>query len=161
MRQPLIPFDVPLEGEDDIKWEYFQHYRDMGPKRTKVALTEIEVDGKTRTKQQFGKWAKKFQWDLRAHAYDMANMHKAQEEIILTREEDLGQFINDDIDLARKMQRLAVTMIDTLENAIHKGQAIDPRDYRTIAWGYREARAWIKDNLAFTYGDGRKPAHHD
>ena len=161
MRQPLIPFDVPLEGEDDIKWQYFQHYRDMGPERTKVALAEIEIGGKTRTKQQIGKWAKKFQWDFRAHAYDMATMQKAHEEIILTREKDLAQFINDDIDLARKMQELAVAMTGALEDAINKGETVDPRDYRTIAWGYREARTWIKDNIAFTYGEGRKPAHHE
>ena len=161
MRQPLIPYDVPLEGEDDIKWEYFQRYRGMGTERTKVALAEIEIGGKTRATSQITRWAKKFQWDFRAHAYDMATMQKAQEEIILKREEDLGQFINDDIDLARKMQKLAVAMTGALEDAINNGETVDPKDYRTIAWGYREARAWIKDSLAFTYGEGRKPAHHD
>ena len=161
MRQPLIPFDVPLEDEPETSWEYFQHYRNMGPERTKAALTEIEIQGKTRTIGQIARWAKKFQWDFRAHVYDMATMQKAQEEIILTREKDLGQFINDDIDLARKMQDIAVAMADALADAIQNGGAVDPNHYRTIAWGYREARMWIKDSLAFTYGEGRKPAHHE
>ena len=160
MRQPLVPFDTPVEDEGDIIWEYFQHYRDMGPERTKAALTHIEVGGKTRDASQIGKWAKAFQWEFRAHAYDMANAQKAQEEVILKREGDLAEFINDDIDFAQKMQRIGSKMADAVEKAIDAGETVDPGDYRTIAWGYREARTWVKDTLVFTYGDGRAPEHH-
>ena len=31
MSQPLIPFGGPLEGESELSWGYFQHYRDIGP----------------------------------------------------------------------------------------------------------------------------------
>ena len=161
MRQPLLPFDTPVEGETDIQWEYFQVYRDMGPERKKAALTTIEVEGKTRDAGQIGRWAKKLQWEFRAHAYDMANTQKAHEEVVLKREGDLAEFIDEDIDFARKMQRIGSKMADLMEKAIDDGETVDPGAYRTIAWGYREARTWVKDALVFTYGDGRAPEHHN
>ena len=45
MLQPLIPFDVPLEGESELSWEYFQHYRDIGRERTKTAFSKT-MNGK-------------------------------------------------------------------------------------------------------------------
>ena len=127
MRQPLIPFDVPLEDEDDIKWEYFQHYRDMGPERTKVALTEIEVNGKTRDKGLITRWAKKFQWDFRAHAYDMANLQKAHEEIILKREDDIAAYIERDIDIARDMQEIVNLLVKGMKDGVRDGIPINPQ----------------------------------
>ena len=45
MLQPLIPFNVPLEGESELSWGYFQHYRDLGREQTKTAFNNT-MNGK-------------------------------------------------------------------------------------------------------------------
>ena len=161
MRQSLVPFDTPLEDEPTLSWEYFQHYRDLGPGRTKAALVEIIVQGKTRKAGQFTTWAKKFRWDFRAHAYDMENVQKAHEEAVLKRDENLGAYIGEDLDTASELQELCRGMFQDMAKARARGEKISGQELRAVAWVYRESRLWVKDTLVFTYGDGRTPAHHN
>ena len=43
MHQPLIPFDIPLEGKPETRWEYFQHYRVLGRGRMGNCLATLGI----------------------------------------------------------------------------------------------------------------------
>ena len=139
-----IPESDQLPDEPPLAYEYYKLYRDMLPaERSLRKLCEREVNGKKRSSvSQFGRWSKQYSWQKRIAAYDAEVVRAAFREKMFQKQAEIEAFIDEDMDISQKFQKLIKTRLEGLNES---GENIDCKEVRQLALAYKECREWLKD----------------
>ena len=132
-----------LPSETALAYEYFKLYRDMPPEeRSLRALCEREVNGKKRSISQMGRWSSEHNWQERVATYDADVERAAYQELLAQRQAEVEAFIEEDMAISLKFQKLCKMRLVELERA---GENMDCKELRQLALTYKECREWLKN----------------
>ena len=136
-----------LPGETPLAFTYYELYRGMPPvERSLRALAEKEVKGKKRSDGMLAKWSTKYNWQDRVKLHDAQGARDAYLEQAKQRQEEITTFINEDMDIAFRFQKLCKSGLAELERS---GEKPDFKMLRQVALVYKESREWLKELMAF------------
>lgn len=145
----IMEFDETIENnarlpsETALAYKYYLLYCAMLPEeRSLRALGEREVNGKKRSKAQFGKWSKKYNWQERVRTHDGLTEAAAYEALMIRRKKEIEYFVEQDMQISQRVQKLCIAKLDTLDKDT---QNIDFKELRQLTMIYKEAREWIKE----------------
>lgn len=136
-----------LPDETPLAFTYYELYRDMPPaQRSLRTLAEKEVNGKKRSDGMLAKWSTKHNWQDRVKLHDAQVARDAYLEQAKRRQEEITTFIDEDLDIAFRFQRLCKSGLAELEKS---GEKPDFKILRQVALAYKESREWLKELIAF------------
>ena len=132
-----------LPNETALAYKYFKMYRDMPPEeRSLRALCHLEVTGKKRSERVFKRWSSEHHWQERIEAYDADVERAAYQELFAQRQSEVESFIEEDMAISLKFQKLCKKRLEGLEQA---GDKMDCKELRQLALTYKECREWLKN----------------
>ena len=132
-----------LPSETALAYEYFKMYRDMPPEeRSLRALCHLEVTGKKRSERIFKRWSSKHNWQKRIETYDAEVERAAYQELLAQRQSEVEAFIEEDMAISLKFQKLCKKRLEELEQ---DGDNMDCKELRQLALTYKECREWLKN----------------
>lgn len=136
-----------LPGETPLAFAYYELYRDMPPvERSLRTLAEKEVNGKKRSDGMLAKWSTKYNWQNRVKLHDAQVTRDAYLEQAKRRQAEITMFIDEDMDIALRFQKLCKLGLAELERS---GEKPDCKMLRQLALAYKESREWLKELIAF------------
>ena len=131
-----------VQGESALAHEYFKIYRDMpSDQRSLRALCDYQVFGRKRSQSVFTRWSVKHNWQERVRIWDVQRSREALSEVIIQRNKELIDFINEDFSIAKRAQNIAKQKLTELEGS----EELNAHQYRQVMMGYREAREFLKE----------------
>ncbi len=99
-----------LPSETALAYEYFKLYRDMLPEeRFLRAPCHLEVTGKKRAERVFKRWSSKHNWQERVATYAADVECAAYQELLAQRQAEVEAFIEEDLAISLKFQKLCNT----------------------------------------------------
>jgi hypothetical protein len=132
-----------LQRETPLAFTYYELYRDLpAAERSLRVLADQEVNGKKRSVGMLGRWSTKYNWQSRVQLYDAQAAHDAYLDQAKRRQAEITQFIDEDMNIAIKFQRLCKSSLEELEQS---GKKRDCKMLRQIALAYKESREWLKE----------------
>ena len=132
-----------LQGETSLAFTYYGLYRDLpAAERSLRVLADQEVNGKKRSVGMLGRWSTKYNWQSRVQLYDAQAAYDAYLDQAKRRQAEITQFIDEDMNIAIKFQRLCKSSLEELEQS---GKKRDCKMLRQIALAYKESREWLKE----------------
>ncbi|MDE0017400.1 MAG: hypothetical protein OXU51_14545 [Candidatus Poribacteria bacterium] len=132
-----------LPDETKLAYAYYKLYRDTPPEtRSLRSLCEHEVNGKKRLISQLGRWSSEHNWQGRVAAYDAEVERAAYREQLTQRQAEVEAFIEEDMAISIKFQKLCKARLVELEKA---GEKMDCKELRQLALTYKECREWLKN----------------
>ena len=132
-----------LPNETTLAYAYYKLYRDMpSEERSLRALCEREVNGKKRSISLLGRWSSEHNWQERIAVYDAEVERAAYQEKLAQRQAEIEAFIDEDMAISIKFQKLCKTRLEELEQA---GKRMDCKELRQLALTYKECREWLKN----------------
>ncbi len=143
-----------LPKETALAYEYFKLYRDMAPEeRSLRALCHLEVTGKKRSERVFKRWSSEHNWQKRIDAYDAEVERAAYQELLTQRQSEIEAFIEEDMTISLKFQKLCKKRLEELERA---GENMDCKELRQLALTYKECREWLKNLIGILQDEVEK-----
>ncbi len=132
-----------LPKETKLAYAYYKLYRDMpAEERSLRVLCEREVNGKKRSISLLGRWSSEHNWQERIAAYDAEAERAAYQEKLAQRQAEVEAFIDEDMAISIKFQKLCKTRLEELDQA---GKDMDCKELRQLALTYKECREWLKN----------------
>ena len=96
-----------VQSESALAYEYFKIYRDMpSDRRSLRALCDYQVFGRKRSQSVFTRWSVKHNWQERVRIWDVHRSREALSEVIIQRNKELIDFINEDFSIAKRAQNI-------------------------------------------------------
>lgn len=129
------PFDT------EKRWRAFVVYREQPPPRTIRGVSEILADpasGKPFDVRTLEQWSSENAWPERCVAYDRHIDERRVEATMRILEEDARTAAAFHVDLLRKAQQAAASVVHDWLDRLARGERLD-------AWSPHEVRAMIKD----------------
>ncbi len=138
-----IPGNDQMLGETPLAYTYYKLYRDTPPEaRSLRALCHLEVTGKKRSERVIKRWSSEHDWQERVAIYDTMVARAAFQEQLTQRQAEVLAFINEDMDISLKFQKVCKARLEELTRV---AENVDCRELRQLALAYRESREWLKD----------------
>lgn len=132
-----------LQNETKLAYAYYKLYRDMpAEERSLRVLCEREVNGKKRSISLLGRWSSEHNWQERIAVYDAEVERAAYQEKLAQRQAEVEAFIDEDMAISIKFQKLCKTRLEELDQA---GKDMDCKELRQLALTYKECREWLKN----------------
>lgn len=144
---------LPVEGTDSDQFpgespsahECYKLYRDMPlGKRSLRALCHLEVTGEKRSERVIKRWSSDYNWQERVKAYDAKVERAAYQKKMSQRQTEIEAFIDEDMAISIKIQKLCQMRLKECEEAPEK---IDFKELRQLALTYKESREWLKEAI--------------
>ena len=132
-----------LPNETPLAYAYYELYRDMpAEERSLRALCHLEVTGKKRSERVIKRWSSEHNWQERIAVYDAEVERAAYQEKLAQRQAEVEAFIDEDMAISIKFQKLCKTRLEELDRA---GKDMDCKELRQLALTYKECREWLKN----------------
>ncbi len=132
-----------LKGETPLAYRYYELYRDMVPdERSLQVLCDREVTGKKRSIGVLKRWSSQYNWQVRVAMYDAEVARAAYQEKFVQRRSEVSAFIDADMAISLKFQKICEARLEALEAA---GEDVDCKELRQLALTYKECREWLKN----------------
>ncbi len=137
------PDSDQLPNETALAYAYYKLYRDTpAAERSLRSLCEREVNGKKRSISLLGRWSSDHSWQERIAAYDAEVESAAYQEQLAQRQAEVEAFIEEDMAISIRFQKLCKARLVELEKA---GETMDCKELRQLALTYKECREWLKN----------------
>ena len=132
-----------LPGETALALTYYELYRALPPSdRSLRTLTQQEVNGKKRSASMLAKWSTRYNWQARVAVHDTEVARKNYLDRIKRQQTEITAFIDEDMDIALKIQKLCKSRLEKLEQP---SANLDCRELRQVTLAYKESREWLKE----------------
>lgn len=132
-----------LPNETTLAYAYYELYRDMpAEERSLRALCHLEVTGKKRSERVIKRWSSEHNWQERITVYDAEVERAAYQKKLAQRQAEVEAFIDEDMAISIKFQKLCKTRLEELDQA---GKDMDCKELRQLALTYKECREWLKN----------------